>query len=145
MPTIKMPYPRKRPTSEFYWIRKKVPARYRALVGKNEVWRSLETKDLRTAVRRCAAVSDALEADWARLAAAAKNSPPEAASRLPLTHRDLHGLRAVAHRWIRDAHIASPLPFSPLHRAPNARPWEQRPRRNADRRARKPVEEMAED
>ncbi|MET4449492.1 hypothetical protein ABIB75_007806 [Bradyrhizobium sp. GM2.2] len=110
MANIKMPTPRKRPTSEFYWIRKKVPARYRPLVGKNEVWRSLETKDLRTAIRRCAAASDALEADWARLAAGAKRpiSEAEAEPRPPLTHRDLHALRAIAHRRIRDAHIASP-------------------------------------
>lgn len=115
MKNFKMPYPRTRPTSEFYWIRKKVPGRHRSLVGKYEVWRSLKTKDLRTAIRRCAAASDALDADWERLAAAAKNAPSEPGVRSPLTHRDLHGLRAVAHRWIRDAHIASPpLGFAAL-------------------------------
>jgi integrase len=106
-----MPTPRKRPTSEFYWIRKKVPDRYRPLVGRTEVWRSLETKDLRTAVRRCAAASDALETEWARLAAASancSNPDPEAEPRPALTHRDLHALRAIAHRRIRDAHIAAP-------------------------------------
>jgi hypothetical protein len=34
MPLIKMPTPIKRPTSDFYWIRKKVPENLRPLVGK---------------------------------------------------------------------------------------------------------------
>ena len=40
-----------------YWIRKKVPSRFRALVGKGEVWRSLKTIDRRTANARIAARS----------------------------------------------------------------------------------------
>jgi hypothetical protein len=63
MPNIKMPTPIKRQTSDFYWIRKKVPLRLRPLVGKTEVWASLGTKDLHTAVQRCTAVSAALEAE----------------------------------------------------------------------------------
>lgn len=45
MPGFKMPTPIKRPTRDFYWIRKKVPAALRPLVGKTEVWASLGTKD----------------------------------------------------------------------------------------------------
>lgn len=104
-----MPTPVRRPTSEFYWIRKKVPLALRPLVGKTEVWRSLETKDLRIAYRLCAAASNALEADWARLSARKGLEPdPKAEARPALTHRDLHALRAIAHRKIRDANIASP-------------------------------------
>ena len=67
MPTIKMPSPKKRPTSEFYWIRKKVPVGLRALVGKTEVWASLKTKDERKALIKIGAVNAAIEAEWARL------------------------------------------------------------------------------
>ncbi|GGI27464.1 MULTISPECIES: hypothetical protein [Bradyrhizobium] len=42
MSNFKMPKPIKRPTSENYWIRKKVP-----LVGKTELWATLGTKDER--------------------------------------------------------------------------------------------------
>jgi hypothetical protein len=69
MPTIKMPTPRKRPTSQFYWLRKKVPSGLRALVGKTEVWASLKTKDERKANIRIGAVNAAIEAEWGRLRA----------------------------------------------------------------------------
>ena len=55
-----------------YWIRKKVPARYRALVGRTEVWRSLKTTDRRTANERVALASAELEREWTRLAIEAK-------------------------------------------------------------------------
>ncbi|MET3997113.1 hypothetical protein ABID65_008793 [Bradyrhizobium sp. S3.9.2] len=59
MPTLKMPTPRKRPTSDFYWIRKKVPLALRRLVGKTEVWASLGTKDERKALIKIGAVTRA--------------------------------------------------------------------------------------
>ena len=43
-----------------YWIRKKVPARYRTVVGKTEVWRSPKTTDRRTANAKITAVSEDL-------------------------------------------------------------------------------------
>jgi hypothetical protein len=46
-----------------------VPERYRALVGKAEVWRPLDTTDRRTANTRCAAMAADLEREWARLSA----------------------------------------------------------------------------
>ncbi|MDA9465144.1 DUF6538 domain-containing protein [Bradyrhizobium sp. CCBAU 53415] len=107
MPSIKMPTPVKRPTSQFYWIRKKVPLRYRHLVGRKEVWRSLETTDRRTAVTRCTAASAALESEWARLGAGSSN-PAARVKPTPLTHQDLHALRGVAHVRVRDAHLANP-------------------------------------
>ena len=52
------------------WLRKRVPGRFRALVGRSEVWRSLETTDRRAAIAKCAALNDELEKDWqARLEA----------------------------------------------------------------------------
>ena len=67
MPGFKMPTPIKRPTSDFYWIRKKVPEKLRDLVGKTEVWASLGTKDQRKANIKIGAVNAAIEAEWARL------------------------------------------------------------------------------
>jgi len=109
MGTTAMPTPVQRPTSKFYWIRKKVPQRIRPLVGKSEVWKSLETTDKRKAVAKCAAVSAELEAEWERLAAGdhLERAVPlvEAPS---LTHQDLHALRGVVHVRTRDAYKANP-------------------------------------
>jgi hypothetical protein len=106
MPSIKMPTPRKRQTSDFYWIRKKVPTRYRPLVGKKEVWRSLETKDLRTATARSAVASATLEAEWAQLAAT--GDPPPGFEPIRLSHQDLLGLQRLTHERIRDRLKADP-------------------------------------
>lgn len=124
MATVKMPTPIKRPTSEFYWIRKKVPLRYRQLVGRKEVWKSLGTKDKREAVARCAAASSRFEADWGHMANAAALAnlamkpprlPPESSNPDPgveppplLSFQDLHALRGAAHVRIRDGYIANP-------------------------------------
>jgi hypothetical protein len=105
VPLIKMPAPIKRPTSEFYWIRKKVPAALRPLVGKTEVWASLGTKDQRQAVIKLGALNAAIEADWARLRAEVGRGrlQAEPAERQPheLSHQDLHALRAEEHIRIR--------------------------------------------
>jgi integrase len=113
MGTTKMPTPirpKKANGKEqnVYWIRKKVPGRYRPLVGKGEVWRSLRTTDLRTANLRIAMVSAELEQEWSRLALEAKRGPKDSSGGTRLTHQDIHALRANAHVQIRDAHIADP-------------------------------------
>ncbi|MGT2503253.1 DUF6538 domain-containing protein [Bradyrhizobium guangxiense] len=89
-----------------YWIRKKVPKRYRALVGKTEVWRSLKTTDRRTANARIAVASVELEREWELLALEAKRGPktPKAG----LAHQDLFAIQRETHVRIRDAHIAEP-------------------------------------
>jgi integrase len=89
-----------------YWIRKKVPRRYRALVGKGEVWRSLKTTDRRTANARIAAASEELEREWAALAAAARRDPKAGAARL--SHQDLFAIQRETHIRIRDTHISDP-------------------------------------
>jgi len=91
-----------------YWIRKKVPKRYRALVGKGEVWKSLGTTDLRTANARIAVVSLELEQEWIRLGVEAKRSPGGGPGRSPLTHQDLFAIQRETHVRIRDADIAEP-------------------------------------
>lgn len=125
MPSIKMPTPVKRPNSQHYWIRKKVPRRYRKLVGKWEVWRSLKTANPAEAKRKLGTVNDQIEGEWARLAtAAAVAALPMKPPRLPpaeessnpapgseptaLPRQDLLALRAAAHVRIRDGHIAKP-------------------------------------
>lgn len=90
--------------SDVWWLRKKVPQRYRALVGRGEIWRSLETTDRKAAGLLCAKMSAQFDRDWKhRLAAAtaaggtAGRSPP----RLSIT--ELSGLQRLAHEQIRDA------------------------------------------
>jgi hypothetical protein len=91
-----------------YWIRKKVPKRYRALVGKGEVWKSLGTTDLRTANARIAIVSLELEQEWIRLGVEAKRSSGTGPGRSPLTHQDLFAIQRETHIRIRDGNIAEP-------------------------------------
>jgi hypothetical protein len=99
-----------------WWIRKKVPFKLRAVVGKTEIWRSLRTEDERKANERIGSVSAKIEAEWKRAAAGAglhENSvtgtqaPPLA----PL-HRDLVAVAGAAYRQIFEAksdHPGSPF------------------------------------
>jgi integrase len=113
MGTTKMPTPIRPKKAngkeqKVYWIRKKVPARYRALVGRTEVWRSLKTTDRRTANARIAVASDAFEREWARLALEAKRNPKDSPGKAGLTHQDLYALQRETHLAIRDARVAEP-------------------------------------
>jgi len=108
MPTPIRPKKANGKEQNVYWIRKKVPQRYRDLVGKGEVWRSLKTIDRRTANERIAVVSAELDRQWARLAAEAKRGSKDSSGGTRLTHQDMHALRGNAHVQIRDAHIAQP-------------------------------------
>jgi integrase len=110
MPSFKMPTPIKRPTSAFYWIRKKVPERLRDLVGKTEIWASLGTKDQRRAAITIGAVNAAIEAEWARLRVEQRSNPKLEIEPIPyrLTHQDLHAMRRDEHVRIRDAWIKDP-------------------------------------
>jgi integrase len=113
------------------WFRKKVPLRLRALVGRTEVWLSLETLDRHVAAVRCIELSAALEADWARLVAEAEAADaqrptdeptgasgdgpaldvPDAPAPAPVVgHLDLHALRKVAHLHLRDRILSRPTP-----------------------------------
>lgn len=111
MPTPIRPKKANGKEKNVYWIRKKVPARYRALVGRTEVWRSLKTTDRRTANARIAIASDDLEREWARLALEAKRGSKDSAGKTGLTHQDLYALQRETHVAIRDARIAEPGGF----------------------------------
>lgn len=112
MPSMKIPTAIKRPTSEYYWIRKKVPADLRPLVGKTEIWASLKTKDERQANIKIGAENAKIEADWARLRAGAARAANLAEAFVPepfkLTHQDLHALRREEQSRIRDRWMPEP-------------------------------------
>jgi integrase len=112
MPSFKMPTPIKRPTSENYWIRKKVPIALRPLVGKTEIWTTLGTRDPRQANIRIGAANAAIEAEWDRLRAEAARAAAPGATSVPepfrLTHQDLHALRRDEHVRIRDRWMPEP-------------------------------------
>ncbi|MDB5502744.1 MAG: hypothetical protein JWR89_2646, partial [Tardiphaga sp.] len=98
-----MPTPVRRENSQYLWLRKRVPERYRHIVGRAEVCRSLETGDKRVALVRCVAQSAALESAWeARLDALARGLPdPEAPDVRPitaLTQKEAEALAGVAYR-----------------------------------------------
>jgi site-specific recombinase XerD len=97
---------RKKNKGETWWLRKKVPFKLRAIVGRSEVWRSLQTTDRRVANTRCAVTSASLEADWARMAGEEEGSR-SLFQRSPLSHQDLHALKGIAHLKTRDNHLPS--------------------------------------
>jgi len=85
----------KRGKGPAWWLRKKVPLALRKVVGRAEVWRSLETTERREANTRCAVMSANLEIEWARLATKAAGSNPYPGLELPHSapsHRDLLGM-----------------------------------------------------
>ncbi len=93
--------------SDVRWLRKKVPLRYRPLVGRAEVWRSLNTTDRRAAATRCAALSAELEAEWKdRFDARVRGSVTSGAS--DISFKRLRALAGVVHAATRDAHAENP-------------------------------------
>jgi integrase len=88
---LAMSRPWKHPNSGVYWLRKGVPEDLRALVGKREEKRSLQTRDPAEAKRRHAEALAELEVRWANLRAGPKS----------LTEREAHQLAAPYHdRWL---------------------------------------------
>jgi hypothetical protein len=112
MPSMKIPTAIRRPNSKYYWIRKKVPADLRPLVGKNEIWKSLGTTDEKEAAIELGGVNARIEADWARLRAQRAHPPAPSRAFVPepfkLTHLDLHALRGEEHTRVRDRWTPEP-------------------------------------
>jgi integrase len=95
---LAMSRPWKHPNSGVYWLRKGVPEDLRALIGKREEKRSLQTRDPVEAKRRHAEALAEIEARWANLRAGPKL----------LTEREAHQLAMVVHdRWLQQ-HIDNP-------------------------------------
>jgi hypothetical protein len=95
--------------SDIWWLRKKVPQRYRAMVGRKEIWRSLDTTDKRTAIALCAQRSAELEADWKHRDAALRDEEARAAALRPVVPEAmLSALQREVHERTRDAQLANP-------------------------------------
>src|SRR5215213_7951406 len=95
---LTMARPWKHPKTGIYWIRKGVPEDLRALVGKREEKRSLETRDPDEAKRRHAEALAEIEARWANLRTGPKS----------LTEREAHAMAAAVHdRWL-EIHADNP-------------------------------------
>ena len=95
--------------SDVWWLRKKVPQRYRSMVGRGEVWRSLETTDRKEAGRLCVKLSAEFDRDWEHRHRAAKASGRTTSLPAPaLSDWDLSGLQRLAHEQGRDAQIKRP-------------------------------------
>jgi hypothetical protein len=95
--------------SDVWWLRKKVPQRYRALVGRGEIWRSLETTDRKAAGILCVKLSAQFDRDWEhrfQAAKAAGRAISLSAPRLSIT--ELSGLQRLAHEQTRDAGAEKP-------------------------------------
>ncbi len=50
-----------------YYLRRHIPSDIQAIVGRSEVWRSLKTDSLQTALRRLPLVTAALESEFERI------------------------------------------------------------------------------
>jgi integrase len=88
---LAMSRPWKHPDSGVYWFRRGVPADLRALVGKREEKRSLQTKDPAVAKKRHAEALAEVETRWANL-----RTGPQS-----LTEREAHEIAAPWHdRWL---------------------------------------------
>ena len=93
--------------SDVWWLRKKVPQRYRAVVGRSEVWRSLETTDRKKAGQLCVELSADLDREWEhRLQAAAAAGRPVVVP--GVSAREISGLQRLTHEQTRDARIDNP-------------------------------------
>ena len=100
---------KKETKSDVWWLRKKVPDRYRAVVGRREVWRSLDTTEFKAAVVECNRLSLELDKEWEdRLRAARAAGRSVAAPARTMSDWDLSGLQRVVHEQGREAQIRNP-------------------------------------
>jgi hypothetical protein len=112
---VRMPSPVLREKkSKSYWLRKRVPGRYRDIVGRFEVWRSLGTEDERIAVARCATLSLELEAEWERRWEARQAGLPDPVTRdllvTVLSPRQTFALAGECYREYVERHGHDPVP-----------------------------------
>lgn len=97
------------PKGDLWWLRKKVPQRYRVMVGRKEIWRSLDTTDRKEACTRCAQLSAELEAEWKHREAALRDVDlREAAKRPVVPEARLSALQREVHERTRDTHLDNP-------------------------------------
>jgi integrase len=109
----RMPTPILREGSRFYWLRKRVPDRYREIVGKAEVWRSLGTSNLKRAISFCTAASVELEELWQAKLVAHQSGLPDPETDEPfetLTHKQAEALAGRAYADFYAARSDNPGP-----------------------------------
>lgn len=112
--------------SDVWWLRKKVPERYRDIVGRREVWRSLETNHFKTAQVRCNKLSLELDKEWEdRLRAAQAAAKTAVKPARNMTDWDLSGLQRVVHEQGREAMIRNPPPSAKWGRGTHVRDEEE--------------------
>lgn len=75
-----------------YYLRIAVPARFRPLLGRAELWRSLRTRHLSCAKARSAAAYVRIDALWQRLDEAVEDSSV-----------DFGHISRLAHQWLKEA------------------------------------------
>lgn len=110
--------------SDIWWLRKKVPQRFRAMVDRKEIWRSLDTTDKRAATALCVQRSAELEAEWKHRAAALRDAEARAVAYRPVVPEAmLSALQREVHERTRDAHLVDPgwhLRWAALSGVPDA-------------------------
>lgn len=100
---------KKETKSDVWWLRKKVPQKYRDIVGRREVWRSLDTTEFKAAVVACNKLSLELDTEWEdRLRAAQAVGRTAASPPAQMSDWDLSGLQRVVHELGREARIRNP-------------------------------------
>ena len=95
---LAMSRPWKHPGSGVFWLRKRVPDDLRALIGKREEKRSLQTRDPAEAKRRHAEMLLEVENRWANFRAGPK----------AISEREAHELAAPVYDWWLDQHRENP-------------------------------------
>ncbi len=85
-----------------YWLRVRVPAEFLAIVGKQEVRRTLATKDIKEAKRRFVREMSNVQREWRDLLGSA--GAPR------LTTFQIRGLAGEFYRWFVDSHTESAGP-----------------------------------
>lgn len=91
-----------------FQFRKRVPARLKPLVGKAEIKRSLHTRDPRIAPGRHRAIAADVEAEWARLEAAAQPAAAADLAASTLTQRQVVAIAGEFYHLISDEFIDNP-------------------------------------
>jgi hypothetical protein len=99
--------------SKSYWLRKRVPQRYRDIVGQGEVSRSLGTEDERIAAVRCATLALELEAEWQQRLDARHAGRPDPVTQDPpitaLSRRQVSTLAGECYREFIEKHGHEPV------------------------------------
>ncbi|WP_156464061.1 DUF6538 domain-containing protein [Devosia sp. Leaf420] len=102
-----MTLPWMHPTTKVWYARLWVPVEFKPIVKKDEIRRSLRTKELPEAKRRFTQVVAEIEAEWQQMREAAEFVKPHLPER-SLSQMEAHGLAGEIYRSIVELHRANP-------------------------------------